>query len=750
MTTKDYCFSLKTSGSIDKNTIVSHLETLFRNKKFEGAFLPTEKIPIDIGVADLWKTKKSVCLDIKTRAQQTKKRINKLLRDITNPDLVINSTLRLEKPVDVKVCDLDRFKQGKGAVRWKTLEHNGPYFKHLYESPADRLGVSLIYDGKSYEMTPEEEEVASFYAKRIITEEKSTKKYLDKKEFNVNFFNDFKTYFSPEHKKIFKNFKSFDFSNLVTRIKQIKEQKDTEKKRKREEREAENQRKKKMKGKDKPEEKEDVAKKEERISKLEKKLNFSFAYVDNVKKDIRNSAVEMPGLYVGSGDNMTNKGKVKQKYYPKDITINVSSGSAPNPPKGYKWGEIVNDQTANWTARYRDKTTNAYKYILLAETGDLLKFEKARKLNKYIGEVDKRINSLLKAKSVKENQIGCALYLIKEYGIRVGNECDDDCDTKEKVVGATTLMVQNVECRKESSDFYIDLSFKGKDSVSYDNTLSVNKQVYDHISSFLKKKKGSDNVFDEISSNDVNKYLKSIDKDFSAKVFRTRLASSIMYDGLKVLDYDDDATDSQKISDFNKVNRVVAIKLNHKKGLTDAMKEKLKKDREKIVELKEKLKSEKDAKKKNKLKDDIASKEFQLNERDESKEIALDTSKKNYIDPRIIKAWAEHVNLGGCNDDEDEEEEDEDEDEEKIAKHCVDKIYTKALLKHFRWAIEDSTFNEEWDYEDTELDCIVGEDLDPENGEVIVKKDEDLKKKCIKKVAKDFGVTEELVKKLIK
>jgi len=154
--------------------------------------------------------------------------------------------------------------------------------------------------------------------------------------------------------------------------------------------------------------------------------------------------------------------------------------------------------------------------------------------------------------------------------------------------------------------------------------------------------------------------------------------------------------------------------------------------------------------KKNKLKDDIASKEFQLNERDESKEIALDTSKKNYIDPRIIKAWAEHVNLGGCNDDEDEEEEDEDEDEEKIAKHCVDKIYTKALLKHFRWAIEDSTFNEEWDYEDTELDCIVGEDLDPENGEVIVKKDEDLKKKCIKKVAKDFGVTEELVKKLIK
>ena len=104
-----------------------------------------------------------------------------------------------------------------------------------------------------------------------------------------------------------------------------------------------------------------------------------------------------------------------------------------------------------------------------------------------------------------------------------------------------------------------------------------------------------------------------------------------MYEGLKELDIDDDATEEEKIAGFNEVNRSVAIKLNHKKGLTDAAKEKLKKDQEKIDELKKKMKAEDNKTKKDKLKAEIKKKEAELNERDKSKEIALDTSKKNYI-----------------------------------------------------------------------------------------------------------------------
>jgi len=637
---------LKVDESV-KKTIVSHIENMFKD---------FEKIPFDIGIASLWKTKKTVYLDIKTRSQQVREQI----ADILDKEIVINEQIRL-CPCKVERCDVERFKMEKGAVRWEKLEHNGPYFKHLYEPPTERLSAKLIYGGKEYALTPEEEEVASFYAKRIITEEKSTKKYLDKKQFNDNFFNDFKLYFTAQHAKIFTDFKKFDFSNFVIRIKQLKEEKEREKEEK---------------------EKDEQKEKEDRILKLERKLNFCFAYVNDVKKEIRNSAVELPGIYVGSGNVMTNKGKIKHIYNPEDVTINVSQGCIPVPPKGHSWGEVVHNQNANWTARYKDKTTGKYKYILLSETGDLLKFEKARKLNRHIEVVDKRIHDLLNSRNVKEQQIGCALYLIKEYGIRVGNECEDDCDSDEKVVGATTLMVQNVTCRKNK---YIDLSFKGKDSVSYDNTLTVSPKVYEHISSFTKHKKGHENVFHEINSNDVNKYLKSIDKDFSAKVFRTRLASSIMFDELKY-DYEDES-DEQKIADFNHANRLVAVKLNHKKGLTDAVKERLKKDQEQIDALKEKYDDEKDEKKKKKLEADIESKEMKLSERDKSKEIALDTSKKNYIDPRIVKVWAERVDVK------------------------LDKIYSKTHLKHFSWALDT---DDSWDYDETELDPMVGEELCPE------------------------------------
>ena len=757
MTTKDYCYNLKGIKNDDpsiKPIIIKHLEKLFQNKKKfgENAFDATEKLPIDIGIPLVWKNYKQACLDIKSKSQVAKKRIKKILKMIKDEDLIIDKEkgISLQKP-DL-VCEV---KEYDGKQRWTTLEHNGPYFKHLFEPSVERLNVNLIYDGKEYSLNAKEEEVASFYAKRIITEEKSTKKYLSMKEFNDNFFNDFKTYLTSEHKKIFKDFKKINFSLLVNRIKEIKQEKENEKKLRREQKE-------KDKKKDKKDEEDEKHKKEERIAKLEKKLNYSFAFVDGIKKDIRNSAVEMPGLYVGAGNVMKYKGRIKPLYYPEDVIINVSKGKAPLPPKGHKWGGIITDNEANWISNYKDKVTGKRKYIFLTETRDLLKFEKARKLNKYINVVNKQINDLLHNKNKKEKQIGCALYLIKEYGIRVGNECeedDDSCDTKEKVVGATTLMVQNVKCveNEEDDKFFIDLSFKGKDSVSYDNTLEVSEDVYKNIKTFIKGKSEDSKVFDLISSNDVNKYLKSIDKDFSAKVFRTRLASSIMYEGLKKTSYTKKDTDDKKIADFNEINRRVAIKLNHKKGLTDAVKEKLIKDKEEIEKKKKEIKQEKDPKKKEKLKSEIKIKEAKLLEKDKSKEIALDTSKKNYIYPRIIKAWAERVNLGGCKDEEEEEEEEENEDdeEETVIKHCVDKVYTTAHIKHFKWAIEDDKFDEDWDYEDTELDCSVGTELKPEEDKEdkvnLIKKmdiNSEHVQKCIQKVAIKFNKTKKEVIKV--
>lgn len=63
----------------------------------------------------------------------------------------------------------------------------------------------------------------------------------------------------------------------------------------------------------------------------------------------------------------------------------------------------------------------------------------------------------------------------------------------------------------------------------------------------------------------------------------------------------------------------------------------MKAQEDKIIELKEKLKSEKDSKKKDKIKQDIKSKEAKLYEKDQSKEIALDTSKRTILILVLLK-----------------------------------------------------------------------------------------------------------------
>jgi hypothetical protein len=220
--------------------------------------------------------------------------------------------------------------------------------------------------------------------------------------------------------------------------------------------------------------------------------------------------------------------------------------------------------------------------------------------------IDEKINDLLKSNAESNNQKGTVIYLIKNFGFRVGTseseEIDVDGEDKgEKVVGATTLMVENI---KPKSGNKIDLRFFGKDSQLYENTLDVSSEIYQNILKFMKNKNPKDQLFHLIDASSVNNYLKSIDRDFTAKVFRTRLASSTMYEGLqKFLNYKKNATDEQKIADFNLVNRDVAIKLNHKKGITEAQKESIKKEEKKIKEMKQKLKELKDEEaKKDKIK----------------------------------------------------------------------------------------------------------------------------------------------------
>ena len=674
MSINDNCFLLTLKANIEineeqKKVIKDYIEKLFRNKELlkENAFEKNEQLPFDIYFGFRWKKRKSVCLNMTSRSKVNLEKFNNIVLILGKMnELKVNDFIILNRPVKMNYCDLDRIKKKKGDKLWDTLEHNGPYFKHIYE-PYTRHNAPLIYDGQKYKLNDIEEEMATFYARRIITEKTSVKKFLDKKQFNENFFSDFKKYLSKENKAIFKNFNKLDFSLIVSKLEKMKEEKDTKKKEKTKEQ------------KDK-----------ERIDKLEKKLDYSFAYVNGIKKELRNPSVEMPGLYIGQGNILTNKGRIKGFVNPEDVIINVSKGNEPTPPTGHKWGGIVCDNKASWIAKYKDTITGKDKYILLSDSGELFKFEKARKLNKFINVIDSKIENLLKSDSAYERQMGVIVYLIKNFGIRIGTEKDgDDDENEEKVVGATTLMVNNILLNDED-ETKIDLRFYGKDSVLYDNTIEISKDVYGNIKDFVKGKGPNSLVFDKVSATDINNYLKGIDRDFSAKVFRTRLASHMMSEGLNEYNLADKASDDDKLSFFTKVNKSVALKLNHKKGVTDAQKKSLKKDQDELDELQKKLKKEDDKKVKLKIKEKLNQKRTKFENKKEKLGLALDTSKKNYIDPRIIKSWCENIDLP------------------------ITKIYnTKTFQKYFEWVIEDDSINSDWNYNDTELDCIVGSELFP-------------------------------------
>ena len=68
-----------------------------------------------------------------------------------------------------------------------------------------------------------------------------------------------------------------------------------------------------------------------------------------------------------------------------------------------------------------------------------------------------------------------------------------------------------------------------------------------------------------------------------------------------------------------------------------------------------------------KLRDGLRKMEIQVTDKEENKDIALGTSKLNYLDPRISVAWCKRNNVP------------------------VEKIYSKTQRDKFRWAIDMAT-----------------------------------------------------------
>jgi DNA topoisomerase-1 len=546
-------------------------------------------------------------------------------------------------------------KQKGGSIKWTTLEHNGVLFPAEYEPH----NVDLKFKDKKIKLTSEQEEAAMMYAKYIDTE------YIENRTFNKNFWNDWKKLLGKNNE--INNLEECDFAEYKEILIKNKE---TEKN---------------IIISTSEEDKIDteLARVNYNVTPKEEE-KYKIAIVDGNPQPVGNYRMEPPGIFLGRGDN-PKIGKIKPRIYPEDVTLNLSKeAKIPETLKEHKWGKIVHDRHAEWLASWKDMITGKTKYLWLGAhshfkaSSDMEKFDLARKLKRKIefirGENDKNLAD----DNIRTKQIATAFYFIDTFVLRVGNEkSEDTADT----VGVTTLRKEHIELLENNT---IELDFLGKDSVRYYNKLPVSEQVYKNIIEFLQDKQKDQEIFDLITSNDVNKYLQTFMKDLTAKTFRTYNASYLFqkelkkirnkYDGWKL------SKDNSKphgttdinllIDEYNKANAAVAKKLNHQKNVGKSYKGQVDKMDDQIKKVKSKLRKarkssgETKADRITKLTDKLKKLKVKKELKQEMKNTALSTSRVNYIDPRITIAFIKKFNIP------------------------IEKVFNQALQKKFQWAMD--------------------------------------------------------------
>lgn len=521
--------------------------------------------------------------------------------------------------------------------KWTTLQHNGLKFPEDYT----QKNIPLIYDGKEILLSKDAEEIAFLYAKYIGTD------YVNNSTFNKNFFSDWKKILGKNSE--IQSLQLCDFSKIKQYI--------------------------------------DIKNEEKKIERMNKKNEidtrddkYKIAIVDDKQQSVSNYKVEPPGIFIGRGKN-PNLGKLKRRVYPEDVTINIGKEEKiPDPPKGHKWGEIIHDREVEWLAAWKDEITGKTKYLWLAAHSDIKanndqkKYDIAKKLKKKIKKINEENEKNMNGDNIKTRQISTALFFIDKLALRVGNEkAEDETDT----VGVTSLRIEHIELCDNNT---VTLNFLGKDSVPYTNTVSVNNIIYKNIQEFIKGKDPDDQVFDKITSNDVNKYLQEFMKNLTAKVFRTYNASNLFQKELKKItkkheneseNEHDQYAHKQKVlfDEFAMANAKVAKMMNHQKNVSTGYKKNLDKISDTLAVLKKKLVKARRSSRKNpatieKIKEKIKNIKSKKELVKEMKNISLGTSKANYIDPRITVAFMKKHKLD------------------------VDKIFSKTLREKFKWAFE--------------------------------------------------------------
>lgn len=545
------------------------------------------------------------------------------------------------------------------ALKWKTLRHNGI----LLPPPYIRQNIKFKIKGKDVQLNDIQEEMVYQWAKKKDTP------YVQDAEFRKNFVNDFMTTFGKKTKFRYEDLDFKDAFGLVDREKEVKLLMTKEEKK--------------------------ALAATRKAKREELKQKYGMAVIDGEEVDLGNYMAEPPGIFIGRGKHPF-RGKWKPRISQKDVILNMDKTAEPPPGD---WGGVVHERSGVWVAKWTDKLNGKIKYVWLADTSkqkqnmDKVKYEKAVIL---ANNIDKIKESLYRDMSdEKLSNIATACYLIYRTAMRVGDEKnEEEADT----VGATTLRKEHIKIDKNT----IKLDFLGKDSVRWQETIVLKDfemQFKDNLLNLINNKKKTDEIFDGIKSQTINKYLSGIIDGVTAKVFRTYLATKVVTKYLMENDDLKKASTHQKLYHAKTANLQAAIRCNHKRAIPKTFKQSLQKKKDNLTKIKSqntwakteetitkiKKTKPKTAKQKQKQRERLKRLRALIKQRKEkhkervekqsllinlvqnTRDYNLSTSLRNYIDPRILKAWTDEMNIEW------------------------EKMYTTALQKKFLWVGKEKT-----------------------------------------------------------
>lgn len=511
-------------------------------------------------------------------------------------------------------------------AKWKTMRHSGVAFPPEYRPH----GLTVRIKGQPVALEPLQEEMLMAWANKIGTP------YVDDPVFQKNFCLSLQGQWPDVFAGI--EIKDIDWDELqsIAFAQKLANMPEEERKR---------------------------VSAERKKTREELKAKYGAAEVDEIKVEVAAYLVEPPGIFMGRGAH-PKRGTWKPRVEPEQVELNLGDEvPLPEAPEGHDWKGKVTDHDGLWIARWKDELSDKVKYVWLSETSHLrqerekLKFVKAGKLEASLERVRARIRKGMRSRKESERQVATVAYLIDKLAMRVGDEKDED---EADTVGASTLRKEHVQIQEHQIEF----DFLGKDSVRWEKflpTTGEDQVLADNLREFMEGKKPEDQIFPAIRSSTVNRFLSSAMPGLSAKVFRTYAATTVVKTFLeKQKDLSEGSPDAEKEYVARRANLEAAIRCNHKRTPPKTWEESIRKKEETLAKLQ--VQEPKTDKQRERLKERVEKAQRALDLAKETRDYNLNTSLKNYIDPRVYKAWGEAVGFDWS------------------------KLYTQALQRKFSWA----------------------------------------------------------------